>query len=892
VALAAIRTWLQQGGTVITVNQRLARGTRQALLEDGSSVTVTAAAMPCVLSLDTWLDSLWRDQQYLGRQPLLQVLDAVQELALWRDIAATSSVMQPVKLAQTLREVHRLLCLWQQDWRASPLNSRLLAEEGGAELCGWLTHFEALCAAQAQITRAARDQLLARQAPEELALPALLMHGFDQCAPVHRRLCEAAPSCEWLAISAPPAPCVSVMASDAEEELQAALAWAAQRVAAQPGARVAVVVPDLAARRPQALRAAQAVFDPDALLLSESRRLPPVNISGGEALEDTPPWRDALALLALGADELPLCTAQQLLESPHWLVGGLSVERRAELATALAELELDPLPGSAWRETVATLAGEQPVFVPLSSALAEAASAHRSARQTPRAGRAWVQWLLSYCNTLGWPGERPLDSIEYQQLEQGYTVLRELQGWRSGDATQSHAGFCADLRLALGQQLFQPQTADTPVQVLGVLEAAGLDFSHVWLCSAADQQWPPAPEPNPLLPRSLQRELGMPRADAQRELDYARRLSQRLRAGRACLVVSHLRDIEGVSCRPSRLFDDATPQPLAELVAVDSLAWQRYRQAPHEPLQGFEAGPAPAVAAGEISRGGAALLASQSACPFQAYARHRLQAASLPEPVFMLSAADRGNLLHWALEWLWGKLRSQEHLLAVTAAQRAALISESADHALGRLLPRRPVLAATQLRRLEQTRLVRLLDQWLELECQRPPFTVEATEWRAEFRFDELSLRGRMDRIDRLADGTRLIIDYKSGEPSARRWFGERPEEPQLPLYAGLLAAKGHPVAGIAYAQINARGCKLIGVGDDSDAERHGLKPAAGYQADSGQADWAGLQRWWQARLETLAAEYLAGRAHVDPSRPPATCQYCEQAAACRYNVETTEDEA
>ena len=42
--------------------------------------------------------------------------------------------------------------------------------------------------------------------------------------------------------------------------------------------------------------------------------------------------------------------------------------------------------------------------------------------------------------------------------------------------------------------------------------------------------------------------------------------------------------------------------------------------------------------------------------------------------------------------------------------------------------------------------------------------------------------------MDRLADGARVLIDYKTGVATAD-WRGERPDNPQLPIYALLQPA-------------------------------------------------------------------------------------------------------
>ena len=64
-----------------------------------------------------------------------------------------------------------------------------------------------------------------------------------------------------------------------------------------------------------------------------------------------------------------------------------------------------------------------------------------------------------------------------------------------------------------------------------------------------------------------------------------------------------------------------------------------------------------------------------------------------------------------------------------------------------------------------------------------------------------MTLALRLDRVDRLDDGSIAVIDYKTGgdaEPDA--WLGERPRLPQLPLYAEALGVDR--VSAVAFGRV------------------------------------------------------------------------------------------
>src|SRR5262249_20904245 len=114
--------------------------------------------------------------------------------------------------------------------------------------------------------------------------------------------------------------------------------------------------------------------------------------------------------------------------------------------------------------------------------------------------------------------------------------------------------------------------------------------------------------------------------------------------------------------------------------------------------------------------GGAAVLANQAACPFRAFAIHRLGAKQLEEGRPGLDPRERGNLLHRSLYQLWGGLESQAQLLAMDEADLHAIIERAIDSSVQELRRRRPDALSEAFVDLERKRLFSLLARLLELE--------------------------------------------------------------------------------------------------------------------------------------------------------------------------------
>jgi hypothetical protein len=191
-----------------------------------------------------------------------------------------------------------------------------------------------------------------------------------------------------------------------------------------------------------------------------------------------------------------------------------------------------------------------------------------------------------------------------------------------------------------------------------------------------------------------------------------------------------------------------------------------------------------------------------------------------------------------------------------------------------------------RFRELERDRLETRIGRWLELELARPAFEVDSIESdaSASLRLGAgtavLDIRLRPDRVDRLASGGRMVIDYKTGYRAGRgKWFGVPPEEPQLPLYQHLLG----DVDAIAFGLIRADGVSWREWVDVIVLQRVLLRRGTIRNNQKQAKDWASQVRQWERALFKLAAGFLLGGAEAEP-RTPQECEGCQARALCRID--------
>jgi len=150
----------------------------------------------------------------------------------------------------------------------------------------------------------------------------------------------------------------------------------------------------------------------------------------------------------------------------------------------------------------------------------------RRGRPTKRPAQ-WSRGFSAELTALGWPGERVLDSTEYQRWKHGRMPFPTSPGRISSPAAWTGLGRFRCCGGIAGETMFQPQGGEAPVQVLGVLEASGLQFDHLWVMGLHDEAWPGPPAPNPFCRSGCSANAGIPRCSPERELAFARLITDR-----------------------------------------------------------------------------------------------------------------------------------------------------------------------------------------------------------------------------------------------------------------------------------------------------------------------------------------------------------------------------
>lgn len=870
---------LERGWMVVTANQRAARTLREAFDRQNRAagrITWTSAS---ILSWESWVTGLWTNLLLRGEVSDV-LLNRAQEHAVWVSIVTADAT-----LPASLRSFDSLADMAADAWRLLIRYNGLKQLRDGwstgdtKSFQRWAEEFERRCRNQRLLSRAALEDRL-RRAVDRLGNSPIALVGFDEIVPAQKALLDALKSknisVETIEISLSPERRLLTSAQNEAQELIAAASWAKKLLEEDSSKRIAVIVPSLEGRRTQIGRIFRETIAPQLGDIQASNQSAPYEFSLGIPLSDTPMVRVALDLVRWCKSPLPAAKVSALLVSPLFAMEESERNRRASFdALELRKAKLlRPEIALSWLLDTLRRSRRRPQPDRLIEVLAAMVRASVNIPDDQRSHGAWAESIRNWLQLAQWGRCNGEDSVEFQIRRKWDSTLDELATLDFDGRSTTFEQAIEKVDQLVQQTMFAPESHQAPVQVMGPLEAAGSTFDAIWFMGAGDFAWPMKTAASPLLPWQLQRDLGMPGVDSALDDQRAAKLTERIAESAAEVVFSYPVDIpEGVQrSSPSlrRLHLEKT-----ELVSVASLLPDPTPLALEEFSDVLPLPPVP----DRVVRGGAEILKLQAACAFRAFAERRLGSAQLREIELGLDAGERGSVLHRILEHFWKHVGSQAVLKAMSLQERSKALATSIEHGLERANAAARTDWEAAYIDLQRARFVTLLNAWLDLELSRAPFAVKSSEEETrEAIIGPLRLSLRVDRVDVTEEGE-VIIDYKTGGAKAAHWDSERPDEPQLPLYAVVskTARPETPLADIAFAQIRA--------GKEMAFESFTGKITRRKQTRKKDTDALEEQLdQWRAVLEDLAQKFYRGDSEVDPKRYPETCAHCAQRILCRLN--------
>ncbi|MBM2839047.1 MAG: rexB [Deltaproteobacteria bacterium] len=871
---------IDAGAPVLTVNIRLSRYLHASFDSEMQLNGDAAWPTPVVMPLFSWIESLWNESW-----PDRPLLSGTRSQALWervvssdrflsKDIAMNSGV------AKTAYDAYTMI----REYRITLPDDIYLTEEAKA-LKRWTETYEKEVDRLGFVEQASLSEKVTELIRNRSILvpDRVVLAGFDEISPWMASLIKVIEGGGgrvefWPQDKGNLKPVYVREYSDEVEEVIQASRWA--RKTLRPGTRIGFIVPDLERYKKIIRREFTSELNPDAVFPWKDTK-DVFNMSLGAPLSEEPLVKTALDILSIGEEAVDINEISAVLLSPYFAG---SYEEYLSLARLDATMKKDgrfivSLAGISRiidRNKMSSLSGFRKRMDKWVKALGESGK-----RDLPS---CWSGSLSILLKNIEFPSKRyTLTSSEYQALKgwkgllEGLASLDDILGRINRSEAISH------LTKMANDTIHQPESLECPIQVMGLLESSGLYFDHIWILGAHSDAFPAQPSPNPFIPLFVQKRYDLPHSTPERELVFSKRLLSKVFNSSHFFEVSFPKVVDKKEVFVSPLFDSLENPPLKKGDAGGFISESsRIKDAVHsgmaiEDMQTDADIPPDEEELGMI-KGGTSIIKDQSWCPFRAFAIHRLKASGVDAPALGLSLQNRGSIVHATLKVFWDRVGGSAGLKTIIANKELdRYITESVTEAFKKFYPIEPL--SERYLELERDRVSGLLREWMEgVESKRGDFTVEKTEYQTDFAIEGLTMKARLDRIDSVNDGKKIIIDYKTGECNKNDWLTERPKEPQLLVYNLVDSFDA-----ISFAKVKPGECGFIGISKEDDI----LPKVISLEKDvklreklQGINTWDELTESWKGVVNSLARQFMEGKNAVDPIEK--ACEYCELKGLCR----------
>ena len=845
---------LDQGSTAIV----LTRNNRQSVfLEHQWSQHFPAKALsdpPLIIPIHAWLNHFWIEHD--NSFTILKPTDALCLLTEIIEKDEDCGNFDTMVLATHILNGYVLMIQWQ----LSLDDLTPYAQDQNTELfLKYTIPFQKQLEQKSLILAQSIPSLLTQRLSHDQTLVKLLptsffLYGFVDINPSLENLFETLSHyrpTQLVEITQIPNRAKAIVYHKRTDELNAMAKWAIEEHHAHPEKKIICVVPDLTHTHANCL---------EAFLKADPQSLSLINISSGEALNQTLVGQSALNFLNLRTYRTPLKSLAQCIQNELWLDNTLPMQiEKDRLATQLYTSKKPILSLKQWIDHLTT---DHALADELLNHLKQWLLVKLNRPKGKQTYQTWMHYFFEELNALHWPGKQALFSLHYQQyqhLQQVWISFLELDNLLEpchyDQALQT-------LNLLCKQNLFAPESKQRPIHVLGALEAHGLECDTLWMCHCDGNTWPPHSKPNPLLPFRFQKEKKMPNACHIYTQKYYETITQDIVHSSENVILSYTQWHDNLKQSPSPIFHNVGFQQINTIEPNDQN---------NDHFQKIDDLFGTALLENKLP-GGSYGLQSQAQCPFQYYARFRLNLSDSIEPSIGFDPMERGNLVHESLAYFYQDIRDSKDLRSLSENHRNQRIHNAIETCLI------PIDKNKLFIETEKKRLNLLLNQWIDFELQRPDFKIQSIEWSTQLTIHDFIFTVRMDRIDCLDDHSLLVIDYKSGQQAnSSGWQDDRLTNPQMPLY---VLALGSECESAALALVKRGESKLVGISKNSTD----IKGIRSTHKDEETKQWTAMKNQWQSKISNLIFEIKDGYAAVMPDKSSNPCEHCDMVLLCRVH--------
>ena len=854
-----IKKEIESGSLILTATNRLAKNIHGSWAQHQIEQGATSWAKPDIFAIEHWIKETWLSccGTAVAEITYGATISEEAEHLIWEEVIKEEPEkpdgLMPENFSGLARDSYNIMQRWEIPLARLKDDSPLFYQ--------WILRFQSKLRTHKYITEADSVLGLLEAYKANILAPQnrIITLGFDSMPPLYVSLLKIASKtilrepALLSSIKKKPTKIVRAQFFDPHQEIRAAARWADLLQKKHPTHRIGIIAATLADSKRDLRRIIKEELDLSDFSCSQTGSASSYSISISIRLNDTPLVSSALLLLSLNFNQLPLEDFCRLLNSPFWGRNN-TLLARAITEKNLRNLARNPIPNA---EFINQLEFSEKYSINNEDLHKESVSCREALNlfaqmSSKNSFSDWVSLFQEQLTILGWPGQRDLNDAEYRQHQQWVNALERYVSLDQFGLKITLQDALRQLSQVTNKRTFQSGSPNAPIQIMELLESSALRFDHLWITGMDNDNWPADVAPYSLLSLNLQKEFITPKSLPEKELELAKNQLARLKAASNDTICSFSETDGSNSREASYLIADLTEINYENINRL-SLAPLAYREENIIKLDKISCINGPTInLANETILGGSGIFKHQASCPFNAFAIHRLGAKDTPTPELGLSAADRGSIIHQCMEVFWRQITTHGQLINLTEEALVELVAASISQALKHWERARPDIFRPKFTSLEKIRLSRLLVQWLGIEKRRVPFSVFAVEQEIQGDFHGLPLKLKIDRVDQLRDGRRIIIDYKTGENPKADWETGRLKEPQVPLYAVFSKT---PIAAAVLGKIHISGQSFIGLSETPD-----LMPGVSAR----EKDLSAYIMQWEGSLKAIAEGFLQGYAAVE----------------------------